>query len=217
MESVVALRSALLSVACCALLGCGAGGGAPTGGDAGGGGTPEPEFVRVVLPAAAFTSVRSDGAPQPLFVVGDEGITLVADRVVLAFDLAGFPPARHVVAAHIWLETRGAFDDFGEGLGDVEALRVDLGAALDATDFDTDPLTPVLDGSPAPPYGFPLVLNVTPGLVQALDHGAARFDLRLQTTYLADGDDAADLLHLEHETDPDFGSHGPELIITFSR
>ena len=217
MNSVVALRSALGILALTVpLLGCGAGAPIPSG-DLPPDGPVEPEFVRVVLPATAFTSVRSDGAPQPLFVVGDEGVTLVSDRAVLAFELAGFPPARHVVAAHVWIETRWSFDDFGEGLGDVEALRVDLGHALDPTDFDTDPLTPVLDGSPAPPFGFPLVLNVTPGLVQALDHGAARFDLRLQTTFFADGDDANDLLHLQQETDPDIGSHGPELIITFRR
>jgi hypothetical protein len=217
-ESVVTVYSAFAWVACAALLiGCG-GGGSPLGPgapeDAGG---PQSPFVEVTLPASAFTSLRSDGMPQPLFVVGDEGITQVADRVVLTFDLTGFPAARHVVAAKVWLESRGVFDDFDPSLGDVEVRRVDLGLALDPSDFDGDPLTDALDGAAAPPYGFPLVLDVTQGLIQALDHGAGHLDLRLQTEQFADGDDAEDLLHLEDRIDPVYGHHGPELLVLFRR
>lgn len=214
----MAVRSAIAWVACSALLlGCGAGGyptSAPPPEDPG---APQSPFVEVVLPATAFASLRSDGMPQPLFVVGDEGVTQVADRVVLTFSLAGFPPARHVVAAKVWIESRGVFDDFDLALGDVEVRRVDLGHTLDPSDFDGDPLTDALDGAAAPPYGFPLVLDVTQGLIQALDHGAENLDLRLQTEQFADGDDADDLLHLEDRVDPAYGHHGPELLVLFRR
>ena len=203
------LRLALACLACSTpLFGCGAG--APTVDPA----TGEPEIYVVAVQPAGYATVRSDGAAKPLLQVGDEGASQVSDRAVVRFDLTGFPNARHIVVARLWMESRGVLDDFDVSLGLVGVLRIEGGAGLDGTDFGAAALTEILDAAPPPPYGFPLVLDVTRALVEALDRGAGHLDLRLQAGALADGDDAEDILHLEHRSFPELGLFGPELVIT---
>ena len=207
------LRWALAAVALSLpLMGCG--GGAASAPEVG---SASVEDVVVAIPASAYGTVRSDGTPHELLQVGDEGSNQLADRAIVSFDLHGFPPASHVVVARLWSESRGVFDDFGAALGPVGVLRIEAGATLDGSDFGSAGLTGVLDSAPPPPYGFALVLDVTQALRDALDHGADHLDLRLQTTELFDGDDAEDLLRLEHRTDPGAGNYPPELVLTARR
>jgi hypothetical protein len=203
------LRLALACLACSTpLVGCGGGGGTidPA--------TGEPQIYVVAVQAAGFGTARSDGASQPLLMVGDEGASQLSDRAVVRFDLTGFPSARHIVVARLWMESRGVLDDFDESLGLVGVLRIEAGTAVDGADFGTPGLTEILDAAPPPPYGYALVLDVTQALVEALDRGAGHLDLRLQAQALADGDDAEDMLHLEHRSFPELGLFGPELVVT---
>jgi hypothetical protein len=203
------LRLALAGFACAApLVGCGAG--APTVDPE----TGEPRIYVVAVQNVGYATVRSDGADKPVLQVGDEGASQLSDRALVRFDLTGFPNARHIVVARLWMESRGVLDDFDESLGNVGVLRIDGGTALDGSDFGAEGLTGILDAAPPPPYGFPLVLDVTQALVEALDRGASHLDLRLQAAALGDGDDAQDMLHLEHRTYPHLGLYGPELIVT---
>lgn len=195
------------------LAGCGGGGAAPSSVSTQSTG----EEVVVAVPAAAYGTVRSDGLPQPLLQVGDEGASLLADRAIVSFDIRGFPPANHIVAARLWSESRGVYDDFGAALGPVGVLRIDAGTSLDGSDFGSTALSGVLDAAPPPPYGFALVLDVTEALRVALDHGADHLDLRLQAAALYDGDDVPDLLRLEHRAEPGLGNYPPELVITARR
>lgn len=203
------LRLALAWLACSVpLVGCGAG--APTVDPV----TGEPQIYVVAVQPAGYATVRSDGADKPVLQVGDEGASQLSDRAVVRFNLTGFPSARHIVVARLWMESRGVLDDFDESLGNVGVLRIEAGTGLDGSDFGADPLTAILDAAPPPPYGFPLVLDVTQALVEALDRGAGHLDLRLQAAALADGDDAQDMLHLEHRSYPELGLYGPELVVT---
>jgi hypothetical protein len=207
------LRLALACAACAtSLWGCGAGAGLPAEGDGG-----EPQITVVAVQPVAYATVRSDGAAKPLLQVGDEGASQLSDRAIVRFSLAGFPNARHIVAARLWMESRGVLDDFDQSLGLIGVLRIDAGTGVEGGDFGIAGLTEILDAAPPPPYGFALVLEVTQALVQALDRGADHLDLRLQAQALADGDDAQDMLHLEHRSFPELGLYGPELVVTGQR
>jgi hypothetical protein len=136
------MNQRVLILSALALAGCGGGGGP-------GGGTP-PVPVTVVIHSVPLRDgfLENTGGVTTgsgMFAGDLEGTYAgVFDRPALGFDLAGagVPPTATIQAATLSLEQYAVWGNpYGSGnLGNVLVDHVELGASLDATDFDTHTL-----------------------------------------------------------------------------
>ena len=175
---------------------------------------PQPPVEMIVeAPALAARHLNNTGGighDNVKFNVGDYIGNLVL-RGVLAFGLDDVPPDAEITSAVLTLWELGTVGS-PAGLGQLTVQHVDLGDAVDVSDFDSPARADLGHLSSAAPSEW--TLDVTAALRDDMAAGRDTADFRIQFSHDTDGNDADDYITL-------FGpgvqlpDRRPTLVITY--